>query len=35
MGPIRTLVEHAACDGDFIAAPNSIAIEGDQIAVEY
>ena len=34
-GPIRTLVEHAACDGDFIAAPNSINIRGDRIAVEY
>jgi hypothetical protein len=34
-GPIRMLVEHAACDGDFIAAPNSIAIRGDRIAVEY
>ena len=34
-GPIRTLVEHAACDGDFIAAPNSIAIRGSRIAVEY
>ena len=34
-GPIRTLVEHAACDGDFIAAPNSIAIRGNRIAVEY
>ena len=34
-GPIRTLVEHAACDGDFIAAPNSIAVRGDRIALEY
>jgi hypothetical protein len=34
-GPIRTLIEHAACDGDFIAAPNSIAIRGSRIAVEY
>jgi len=34
-GPIRTLVEHAACDGDFIAAPNSINIRGEQIVVEY
>jgi hypothetical protein len=34
-GPIRTLVEHAACDGDFIAAPNSIAIRGSRIALEY
>ena len=34
-GPIRTLVEHAACDGDFIAAPNSIAIRGGRIALEY
>ena len=31
----RTLIEHAACDGDFIAAPNSIAIRGTRIAVEY
>jgi hypothetical protein len=34
-GPIHTLIEHAACDGDFIAAPNSIAINGSRIAVEY
>ena len=34
-GPIRTLIEHAACDGDFIAAPNSIAIRGSRIALEY
>ena len=34
-GPIRTLIEHGACDGDFIAAPNSIAINGSRIALEY
>ncbi len=34
-GPVRTLVEHAACDGDFIAFPNSIAVRGDRIALEY
>jgi hypothetical protein len=34
-GPIRTLIEHAACDGDFIAAPNSIAVRASRIAVEY
>ena len=34
-GPIRTLIEHAACGGDFIAVQNSIAIRGDRIAVAY
>jgi hypothetical protein len=34
-GPIHTLIEHAACDGDFIAAPYSIAVRADRIALEY
>lgn len=34
-GPIRTLIEHAACDGDFIAYPLSIATRGGRIVVSY
>lgn len=34
-GPIRTLIEHAACDGDFIAYPRSIATRGGRIVVSY
>ena len=34
-GPARKLVEHAGCDGDFIAVQSSIAIQGDRIALTY
>jgi hypothetical protein len=34
-GPIRKLIDAASCDGDFAAAPNSIAVEGDRIVVTY
>jgi hypothetical protein len=34
-GPIRELVGHAACGGDFFASPSSIAISGSRIAVAY
>jgi hypothetical protein len=34
-GPIRKLLDTASCDGDFAASPNSIAIEGNRIAVTY
>lgn len=34
-GPARKLIEHAACDGDFIAVQRSIAIRGGRIVVAY
>lgn len=34
-GPIRKLLDTASCDGDFAAAPNSIAIDGNKIAMAY
>lgn len=34
-GPERTLVEHAACGGDYIALPRSISISGDRIVMAY
>jgi hypothetical protein len=34
-GPARKLIEHAACDGDFIAVQQSIAIRGGRIVVAY
>ena len=34
-GPIRKLLDTASCDGDFAAAPNSIAIDGSKIVVTY
>lgn len=34
-GPIRTLIEHAACDGDFIATQRSIVVDDNRIAVSY
>lgn len=34
-GPIRKLVDHVGCEGDFIAVQSSIAIRGDRIALAY
>ena len=34
-GPIRELVGHAACGGDFFASPSSIDIAGGKIAMTY
>jgi hypothetical protein len=34
-GPIRKLIDAASCDGDFAAAPNSIAVDGDRVVVAY
>ena len=34
-GPIRELIGHAACGGDFFASPLSIAVNGRRIAVAY
>jgi len=34
-GPARKLIEHAACDGDFIAVQRSIAIHDGRIVVAY
>jgi hypothetical protein len=33
--PERKLIDAASCDGDFAAAPNSIALRGDRIAMAY
>lgn len=34
-GPVRKLIAHQACDGDFGASPRSIAIHGSKIVVTY
>jgi hypothetical protein len=34
-GPLRKVLDHVACDGDFGASPRSIAIRGDRIAITY
>jgi hypothetical protein len=34
-GPIREIQGHAACGGDFIAFPESIAVKGNRIAFSY
>ena len=34
-GPVRKLLQHQACTGDFGADPRSIAIHGSKIVVTY
>jgi hypothetical protein len=34
-GPKRSILSHAACDGDFGASPRSIAVRGSRIVVTY
>jgi hypothetical protein len=34
-GPIQKLFDTASCDGDFAASPNSLAIDGNKIALAY
>lgn len=34
-GPLRTVLEHVACGGDFGASQRSIAIRGDRIVITY